>query len=101
LYFFIIKVIFILTELESVLYLQQLNLSSIFINPVTLNSNQQRLFTYSLIGRQCNYTWTVFKKIYITNTSIENVDTNLNLCTQITYPTSDALTTNNSGLLFF
>jgi hypothetical protein len=91
------KVIFVLNELESVEYLRQSNLST-FLSPVTLDNNQQRLFNYELIGRQCNYTWTIFKKIFSTNSTIEHVDTNSNLCIHITYPTSDAATVNDSGL---
>lgn len=92
--------IFILNELESVEYLRQSYVLT-FLSPVTLNSNRQRVFNYELIGRQCNYTWTIFKKIYLTNSTLEHVDTNSNLCTHITYPTSDALTTDNSGLFVF
>lgn len=82
--------------MESVEYLQALNAST-FISPITLNNSRQRLFTYSLIGRQCNFTWTVFKKIYLTNSSFENVDINSNLCTRINYPTSDKTTSDDSG----
>jgi hypothetical protein len=94
----IFKVIFALSELESVEYLQQTNVSS-FINPITLTNSNQRSFTFSLIGRECNYTWTVFKQIYPTNSSFVNIDTNLNLCTRINYPSSDSLTSDDSGLL--
>jgi hypothetical protein len=93
--FLFYKVIFLLNELESVEYLQQINLPT-FLSPITLNNSQQRLFSYLLIGRLCNYTWTPFKKIYVTNSSVENVDTNSNLCTRINYPTSD-ITSNDGG----
>ncbi|CAF0809266.1 unnamed protein product [Adineta steineri] len=88
--------IFILNELESVEYLQQPN-SSIFLNPITLNSAQQRLFTYALIGLECNSSWTIFKKLNPSNSVFQNIDTNLSLCTRITYPTTDALVTSDSG----
>ncbi len=91
-----LKVIFTLNELESVEYLRQ-TYSLPFLSPVTLNSDRKRQFNYLLIGRQCNYTWTVFKKMYSANSTLENVDTELNLCTHITYPNSDALTSDNSG----
>lgn len=83
--------------MESIEYLQHLY-SSLSLSPVTLDSNRQRVFQYLLIGRQCNNTWTTFKKINTLNSTFENVDTNSNLCTQITYPTTDSLTTNDSGL---
>jgi hypothetical protein len=95
----IFKVIFALSELESVEYLRQSSASS-FLSPITLNSNLERLFTYFLVGRQCNYTWTILKKIYTTNSTFENVDTELNLCTRINYPYNDQATSND-GLLFF
>ena len=90
------KVVFILNELESVEYLRETTLLS-FLTPVTLNNKKQRLFNYQLIGRQCNTTWTVFKKIYLTNSTLEHVDTNEKLCTRITYPGSDAITSDNNG----
>ncbi|CAF1248529.1 unnamed protein product [Rotaria sordida] len=89
-------VIFILNELESVEYLRQLYLSS-FLTSVTLDGNHQRSFKYLLIGRQCNYTWTVFKTIDTINSIFENIDTNLSLCTQISYPNSDTITTSDTG----
>ena len=94
---FILKVIFALNELTSVQYLQQPNLTS-FINPITLDDNRIRIFYYALIGRECNLTWTIFKKMYLTNSSITDIDTNSNICVQVTYPGSDSTSTNNSGL---
>ncbi|CAF4063103.1 unnamed protein product [Rotaria magnacalcarata] len=89
-------IIFILNELESVEYLQPSH-SSLSLSPVTLGSNHQRLFQYLLIGRQCNSTWTVFKKITTTSSTFTNIDTNTNLCKQITYPTSDSISTTDTG----
>ncbi|CAF3681686.1 unnamed protein product [Rotaria sp. Silwood1] len=89
-------IIFILNELESVEYLQQSYLSS-FLTSITLDSTYQRLFKYLLIGRQCNYTWTIFKKIDTINSIFENIDTNLNLCTKINYPNLDTITNNDTG----
>ena len=89
------KVIFTLTELEDVEYLLQPNSTS-FISPVTLN-NQQRTFTYALIGRECNNTWTIFKRINPIGSLYQNIDTNLSLCTRIYYPSSDALTIDDGG----
>ena len=85
-----------MNELESVEYLQNLALSS-FSTPVTLNTHNQRLFTYSLIGRQCNYTWTIFKKIDPTNSTFENIDTDLNLCIPVSYPSGDTNQSDDSG----
>ena len=90
------KIIFVLNELESVEYLRQGYLS-LFPNPITLGSDRQRLFKYLLVGRECNSTWTVFKRINPTNSSFEDVDTNLNLCTQITYPNLDTNNTDDNG----
>ncbi|CAF4358380.1 unnamed protein product, partial [Rotaria sp. Silwood2] len=89
-------IIFILNELESVEYLRQSYLSS-FITPITLDSTYQRLFNYLLVGRQCNYTWTIFKTIDTINSIFENIDTNLNLCTTIIYPNFDTNTPNDTG----
>ena len=89
--------IVIFNELESVEYLRQTSLST-YLSPVTLDNNRQRLFNYVLIGRQCNTTWTIFKKISLMNSSIEHVDTNTSVCTRITYPISDALISDDSGL---
>ncbi|CAF2069702.1 unnamed protein product [Rotaria magnacalcarata] len=89
-------IIFILNELESVEYLQPSH-SSLSLSPVTLGSNHQRLFQYLLIGRQCNSTWTIFKKITTTSSTFTNIDTNTNLCKQITYPTSDSISTTDTG----
>lgn len=95
-----LKLIFILNELESVEYLRQFS-TSLFLPPITLNGNRQRSFDYVLIGKQCNDTWTIFEKIFLTNGSLEHVDINLNLCTLITYPTLDEATTDDSGLRSF
>ncbi len=59
---------------------------------ITLDSNLQRSFTYSFIGRQCNGSWTVLKTF---NSTFTSVDTNLNTC--INYPNSDIVVTEDSG----
>jgi hypothetical protein len=52
-----------------------------------------------LIGKiSNNYTWAILKTINIANLSFINVDTNLNLTSNIIYPNVDTTTTtDNSG----
>ena len=57
---------------------------STFLGSVTFDSNQQRSFIYTFIGRQCNGSWTILKSITPTFT---NLDTNI--CTYLNYPTMD------------
>jgi hypothetical protein len=59
---------------------------------ITFDSNIQRSFIYSFIGRQCNGSWTVLKTF---NSTFTNLDTNLSTC--INYPTSDITATDDSG----
>jgi len=89
-------VIYLLNELESVEYVRQSVLTS-FLSTVSLDSRKQRQFMFALVGRQCNSTWTIFKKLYLTNSSIEHVDTETNLCRYINYPTNDSTTEEDGG----
>lgn len=86
--------------MESVEYLRGWN-SSLFLNSMTFTTDRQRLFNYALIGKQCNSSWTIFEKIDLTNSSLERVDINLNLCTMITYPSLDTTTSDDSGQFCF
>ena len=95
------QLIFILSELESVLLLQQTlasNLSSTnwstSLGPVTLDGKQQRSFLYAFIGRQCDGTWAILKSI---NPTFTNIDASL--CTYFNYPNIDTLVSEDSGQL--
>ena len=96
---FFLKVIFILSELESVELFQQTlasNLTSTTLTtlfgPITFDSNLQRSFTYAFVGRQCNGSWTVLRTV---TSAFAIVDTNLNAC--INYPTGDVVAADDSG----
>ena len=96
---FSFQLIFILSELESVLLFQQTltsNLSSTnwstSLGPVTLDGSQQRSFLYAFIGRQCNGSWAILKSI---NPTFTNVDASL--CTYFNYPTIDTTVSEDSG----
>jgi hypothetical protein len=99
--FFSFKVIFILSELEGVDLFQytlpsnltSTNWSTVF-GSITFDSNQQRSFMYSFIGRQCNGSWTSLKDL---NSAFINVNTLSNTC--FNYPTGDTTTTGDSGKL--
>jgi hypothetical protein len=100
-YLFIAKVIFILSELESVLLFQQtLTLNFTLTNwttlfgSITFDSTQQRSFTYSFIGRQCNGSWTILKTI---NSAFTSVDIVSDTC--FNYPSPDISTAENNGKL--
>lgn len=100
LFSFSFKAIFILSELESVLLLRTLttiNLTllnqSTSFGPTTFDSNQNRLFVYSLVGRQCNGTWEVFKWI---SSGLISGNSNINEC-QI-YPNGDIIVTEDAGM---
>jgi hypothetical protein len=90
-----------LSELESVELFQQTltsnltltNWSTLF-GSITFDSNQQRSFTYSFIGRQCNGTWAILKTI---NSAFTYNDAGLNQC--INYPNNDITTTVDNGKL--
>jgi len=92
-----------LSELESVLLFQQtstLNFTltnwTTLLGSITFDSNQQRSFTYSFIGRQCNGSWTILKTITSTFTSVDIIS---NSC--FNYPNGDTSTADNSGKLMF
>jgi hypothetical protein len=97
-FYFIFKVIFSFNELESVEYVGQLNSS--FLSPITLDSNRQRIYKYLLIGRECNSSWTTFKSIDTINSTYVNTDVSLGLCSQIIYPSGDAVASTDTGSLF-
>ncbi|CAF1149237.1 unnamed protein product [Adineta ricciae] len=86
--------ILILNELESVEYLRQSSVSS-FINPVTLNSNLQRLFSYVLVALTCNQTWAIAKRINPLASTFG--DASSSLCVLVNYPTLDTMTTDDGG----
>jgi hypothetical protein len=98
-YFDLFKVIFILSELEGV-QLFQLTLTSnltstnwtTLLGPITFDSNQQRSFMYSFIGRSCNGNWAILKSVLSTLTYI---DTGLGTC--ISYPSGDIIITADNG----
>ena len=91
---------FILSELESVQLFQQTlpsNLTSTnwvtSFGSITFDSTQQRSFIYSIIGPQCNGSWTILKSIV--NSVFTNLDTSLITC--ISYPGGDITVTEDTG----
>jgi hypothetical protein len=94
------KVIFILSELESVQLFQQAlpsNLTSTnwstLSGTITFDNTQQRSFIYSFIGLQCNGSWTQLKSVV--NSVFTNLDTSLTTC--INYPVGDIVITVDTG----
>ncbi|CAF1252073.1 unnamed protein product [Adineta ricciae] len=94
------EVIFALSELESMLLLEQslpTNLTSTswstLFGSITFSSTQQRSFQYYFIGRECNGTWTTFKSVM--NSNLTNYDSGSTNC--ITYPNSDTIYAEDSG----
>jgi hypothetical protein len=89
-----------LSELEGVELLQQplssnltLTNYSTLVNQITFDSNQQRSFSYSFIGRQCNTTsWIILKSA---NSAFTISDTGS--CTNTVFPSVDIIITEDSG----